>query len=351
MALMSGTHQHRWSNDGSGICEKCHKEHTPHTYSINHPGICNICGAEGKCQHEKGFSKGTLEGHKCYICYIYLPHTKKILAEEDRCCICEECNRVWNTHNFLNGVCSVCGWICPHLKNTSQGDEFHSCDKCGIIREHNLEIAGTISACKKCTECDYKTKHVGITGLNQTCEICGYYHSSHSWNSGHCTICNYKCPHDEINSLGNCTVCGLKMIINGASIYGYGSSGGYDGSYKLYDTLNYKDGDRCKIYKGYTWKNNQWTLNGYKLFLFEVWRNITQFGGEYAYKITGYVFSKNDSINVDPNLLTKNGVRNLRIAQYNLDGSLRDSDITGYTSKDCQFVSSQGMNDIIPWEP
>ena len=346
IALLTGTHQHRWADDGSGICEKCGREHSPHIYQSSSPNVCRICGAVGKCQHTAGFVYSSPEQHRCKLCYSKMNHTQQIVATASVCWQCPDCGYSEDEHNFSDGICSVCEWVCPHL-TLSPGvtNMYHYCALCGKELEHQFEIIATAAVCMKCSACGYLTKHIGITGLGQSCSVCGYLHETHLWNtSGTCTVCGAVCPHEEINSIGNCTVCGIVMN-RPDGIYGYGASGGYDGSYLLDQS-----GEHFDIYRGFVWSNGTWVSNGYNLFMFDIREDPVQFGGDYAYKITGYVFTKSNSVNVSPSLLTANGVRNLKLAQYNLDGGLREADTTGYTAADCIFKSTS-MNVNPTWSP
>ncbi len=344
IALLTGTHQHRWPDDGSGICEKCHKEHVPHLYKLANPGVCSICGAVGKCQHTDGFLTLTPEQHRCKLCYLKMNHTRQTLAAESVCWQCPDCGYREDDHNFSDGICSVCGWICPHSRFAqTESAQYHYCEQCGKEMEHQFEITGTAGVCRTCSACGYSTNHVGITELGQRCSACGYLHETHLWSTGgSCSVCGAVCPHGDINGYGFCTVCGMTMNRPGGT-YGYGAIGEYDGSYILDQS-----GEHFDIYNGYVWSNGTWVSNGYKLFLFDVRENPVQFGGDYAYKITGYVFTKSNFVNVSPALLTADGVRYLKLAQYNLDGTLRASDTTGYTANDCAFGSTD-MNFNPTW--
>ncbi len=351
IALLAGTHQHRWPDDGSGICEKCHREHSPHIYQSNHPpNVCRICGAVGKCQHTAGFSYSSPEQHSCKNCFEKINHTHDIVGTETVCWHCPDCNNYHSFHTFNEGGCTVCGWICPHSAFSPDGDSGHTCNKCNMFFEHTMQTTGTAAACMTCSVCGYSTSHTGISVVGDTCPVCGYKHSEHIWSSGKCKICGIVCSHPSVNSLGCCTTCGTLVLMDQTDLYGFGSSGGYDGVYHFDREINYQGGDNLKIYRGYRRENSTWIATGYNLFSFAVYKNITQFGGDYAYRITGYVFTKNDSVNVSPALLNANGVRYLKLAQYNLDGSLRDADTAGYTSDDCMF-SATDINIVYNWNP
>lgn len=58
IALMGGTHQHRWN---AGTCEKCGKQHTPHQWGYN-SGVCSVCGYG--CLHPDGWNPySTVRAH------------------------------------------------------------------------------------------------------------------------------------------------------------------------------------------------------------------------------------------------------------------------------------------------
>lgn len=105
-----------------------------------------------------------------------------------------------------------------------------------------------------------------------------------------------------------------------------------------------------EIYTGALRVDDKWVDTGYKLFEFNIRNNPTEFGGEYAYKLTGCVFTTADSVNVAPALLSASGVWNLKLAQYNLDGTLREAAMQGYTSPDCVFTL-ETLPEFETWTP
>lgn len=327
IALLTGTHQHRWPDDGSGVCEKCHKEHFPHVYKTADPGVCSICGAVGKCPHED-CDAVSVYYHRCRACYSKLEHTKVLKSEDTLCWECSVCGQIQSLHTFADGICSVCGWVCPHNRLTNWTENGHKCNICGMILSHTLSVVGTPEVCRKCEGCGYVVGHE-VSGLGQTCAACGLVHNSHVWVDGRCIVCRENCTHPKINSSGYCTTC-MDRIYQIGAYFIYGTSGGYDGSY-LRDRVE----NGFEVYKGSVWSNGAWVSNGYNLFKFKAFSNPVQFGGEYAYKITGHVFTKSNSVNVSPSLLTADGVWELKLAQYNLDGTLREAAMEGYTSADC----------------
>jgi len=403
IALLTGTHQHRWPNDGSGVCEKCHKEHSPHKYLSGNPGICTVCGAEGKCPHTGGLTSINSARHQCRVCYASLPHSLVKVTEEKQCVKCSDCGRVITSHQFSGGVCSVCDYVCQHQWNTSA--EQHSCAKCDVKASHawqnNAEktlcrtctvcgyqqsnhtfnggvcvrcnyacdhptftpvngsthkcsvcngytanhtwtsISGNPTHCRRCNACGYQAVHQGITRLGDACTVCGAVHSAHVWSLGSCMVCGTDCTHSSINSSGQCTVCGM-MLRKPGTPYSFFGGTAYDGSYGDAE-VHYTDdthADAYTVYKGYKWSSasGAWVANGYYFFSFAVTHYKTTFGGSYAYKLTGGVFSTSSTtVNVSPALLSANGVYKLKLAQYETDGTLKASSMSGYTSADCNF--------------
>lgn len=134
-----------------GICDECdyHCEH-----SIIEKGICTKCGINYQliCEH-------TYKNGKCLICDYVCPHehyTRGICDEcrircnheiivDGYCTICginyqDVCN-----HEFVDGKCIICNYVCKHEK-AECGEH---CDDCGKLITHKL-LGG------KCTMCDYQ---------------------------------------------------------------------------------------------------------------------------------------------------------------------------------------------------
>lgn len=349
IALLTGTHQHRWPNDGSGICEKCHKEHFPHKYRPGNPGICTVCGAEGKCPHNGGFTSITSidsTQHECRLCFALFPHSLVKVSMEKQCVKCSECGKVITSHQFSDGICSVCDYVCDHSALTPVDGTTHKCSICGYTANHVwMSISGSPTLCRKCNACGYQAVHQGVSKLGDACTVCGTVHSAHAWSFGTCSVCGTVCTHSSINSGGICSVCGM-MIRKPGTPYCFFGGTVYDGSYgdaEVIYTRNDSQADAYTIYKGYKWSaaSGTWVANGYYFFSFAVTHYKTMFGGDYAYKLTGGVFSTSSTtVNVSPALLSANGVYKLKLAQYETDGTLKASSMSGYTSADCSFNSA-----------
>lgn len=355
IALLTGTHQHRWMNDASGLCEKCHKEHAPHQYNALTAGICTICGAEGKCPHSGGFDSIDLEDHRCKLCYSVIPHDFTNIATKSQCVRCGSCNQTIYSHTFNSGICTVCGYTCPHENSPVYVDaSYHKCNFCGgNITAHVWHNIQNATICRSCWDCGHTQYHTGITKIGDSCTFCGIVHSAHVWNNaGICTVCRTACTHETINN-GSCSTCGMLMKKGDCEYYVYGGTV-YDGCYgnsiihNLEHTFDY-----YRIYKGWKWNapSNAWVDNGYYMYEFNVLNVKTRFGGDYAYKLSGLVFSTSSTtVNVSPSLLSANGVYGLTLAQYELDGTLKASHMTPYTSGDCVFPAKM-LPSILTFTP
>lgn len=358
LALLTGTHQHRWAGDHSGLCEKCHKEHQGHQYNSSNPGECRICGATGKCSHPDGFRSKGDEKHACKVCYLEFPHVLETVGTQDACKKCTVCNATFS-HEYEDGVCGVCGYACTHTKLDELyrcTETTHRCKICGKDIPHTFEFNKTgiyPPPCGICSVCGYSLKHSGITKLGDACtrDGCNYVHTNHHFHfssSSVCPTCGYECLHtaNNIDSYGYCLDCGSQALKDKGDFWCDGKTP-YTGGYEFvkevitngYTSSNDTRSDFYRVYKGYRrTSSGSWASNGYYMTCFRITHSITSFGGEYAYRLTGNVFSTAENVNVSPALLTANGVYELKLAQYNLDGTFREGQKTAYTSQDLQKV-------------
>ncbi|MBR0189162.1 MAG: hypothetical protein IJQ23_02100, partial [Clostridia bacterium] len=126
------------------------------------------------------------------------------------------------THSYENGVCTVCGYVCPH-------DEYENgvCKECGKVCQHSEYENGVCKVCGKvCQHSEYE---------NGVCKECGKAcsHPVGSFYNGVCAcgkrVCNV---HTFVD--GVCEICGTKLtylaknaenltidVKNGEQIYTY----------------------------------------------------------------------------------------------------------------------------------
>lgn len=113
--------------------------------------------------------------------------------------------------------------------------------------------------------------------------------------------------------------------INGPVKY----AGGYEFQKKVY--TNSESTDYYSVYKGYRKRQDgSWVSNGYYMTHFNITNDITRFGGDYAYKIKGWVWSESESASVSPALLESDAAYHLRLAQFKLDGTLMEKNNVEY---------------------
>ena len=95
-------------------------------------------------------------------------------------------------HSWYNGVCTICGYECPH---------------------ENLEN-------DVCAECGVKACFIGVVphAWDKSvgkCTVCGY-ECQHNWSGGVCTVCEYECPHDfpnyAVTTPATCTTPGEESM-------------------------------------------------------------------------------------------------------------------------------------------
>lgn len=129
-----------------------------------------------------------------------------------------------------HGTCSVCGFECSKPELTSSftpydvTDHWHNtaCDICdfgrGDLEKHEWNN-GICDRCKYvckhewnngvCNICDYECTNHDWKNKDGKCATCGLT-CKHEWNNGVCNICDYECTeHDWTNKDGVCAICEL----------------------------------------------------------------------------------------------------------------------------------------------
>lgn len=335
IALMGGTHQHRWN---AGTCEKCGKQHTPHQWGYN-SGVCSVCGYG--CLHPDGWNPYSTTRHVCDVCQLTTDHDHSVIAgTRESCFHCNTCGADISPHTFANGLCSVCNYSCDHAGTfQSYSKAEHRCSFCAMRQAHNFHTNANADACK-------------------TCSTCGYV-LAHEFQGAHCPVCNFTCSHTAKHSQhGICPVCGVQVCTHedtatnsygdvicntcGAQIKRYYDTFytkvlPYMAMFEFGGTLNDQ-----KYYNGYREEANYsssgikqgstWWECGIYLFALNI-TTPTRYGGDYMYTCQGLVFTTSpSSLPVNPDLLKGDGKYIKSLKQYNLDGTLKASG--DYTSSD-----------------
>lgn len=329
MALMAGTHHHRY-RDNSGQCAVCHKEHSPHVYS---EGICSVCGFDG-CTHPDGCTDTGGGTHLCPVCGAVEPHIWIADQTETRCRSCEVCSAFKN-HEWNAGVCAVCDYHCAHPSFQWMTAEQHRCTICGEAFSHELQFVHAEKTCQSCSICHGTRSHSFQSTQTEcgTCSRCGDTYGTHTWGNGtgRCTRCGYECTHPTVSG-GTCTICGFSFIKPDATYYVL--SGTYAGSYVKAGTVNGQS-----YYRQWVYADGSWNTGSFYLVVLRI-SAPTEFGGNYAYTASGAAFTTSIAdFPINNSLLSGSGKYHINLKQYELDGTFKAEG--SYTSPDCQNLTGR----------
>lgn len=216
MALMAGTHVHKFQN---GACVACGATCPGHDWSGD---VCRVCGL--KCAHTEVvyYDNNT---HTCTQCGTATEHTypDEFIGTADSCTSCEACAHIL-THTFSDCVCTRCRYECTHGAGfvAVDGSE-HLCPICGATKAHTVST--------------YKY----TDNVCAVCDICGG-NVSHIYADGACVNCGHSCTHTAAEQLVDndqqhlCSCCGqlqnhtlvpvsdetvLEMVCSSCSVCGY----------------------------------------------------------------------------------------------------------------------------------
>ena len=130
--------------------------------------------------------------------------------EKDACTMCGGKKPVaCETHTFVDGVCSVCGYECNHMANKwvykSNGNGTHDviCEVCGKHESKNMACTYEDGKCITCKDtCDHMAnkwvyKSNGDGTHDVICEVCGKHVSPNmacTYENGKCITCGAVKP-------------------------------------------------------------------------------------------------------------------------------------------------------------
>ena len=187
----------------------------------NGDGKCDKCGAdmpeEPEPPHEHTFSDAWTSDGSGHWHAATCEHKDEISG--------------FASHNFVEGVCSVCGYVAPHEHTFSDewtsdesghwhaatcehtdvtsGFAAHEWDDGGVVKEPTCAAEG--ERVYTCTVCGYErtesipttahdlSYHYDENGHWQECANCDYQTSSepHNFDGSTCTFCGYVAPHEH----------------------------------------------------------------------------------------------------------------------------------------------------------
>ena len=178
------------NRDGThkGICSRCQEEKIEeHNYdSTNVCTKCNAVKQSTTCEHDWQIDKAGASETQHW----------------EKCIKCQEKRNIVN-HTFVNGVCTVCGYVCTHGSTTVKKDEtYHwkECNNCGeqIEKETHKYENGTCSCGKNenvTTPCKHTNREWKADSNYhwQVCKDCGKVlvetTASHVFVNGKCKNC------------------------------------------------------------------------------------------------------------------------------------------------------------------
>ena len=206
------------NRDGThkGICSRCQEEKIEeHNYdSTNVCTKCNAVKQSTTCEHDWQIDKAGASETQHW----------------EKCIKCQEKRNIVN-HTFVNGVCTVCGYVCTHGSTTVKKDEtYHwkECNNCGEqIEKETHKYENGICSCGRqegSTTCAHNWK-IDKTGATekQHWELCTKCQEKrnieyHTFVNGVCTVCEYACKHssiavkeDETYHWKECKNCGATL--------------------------------------------------------------------------------------------------------------------------------------------
>ncbi len=182
---------HEWAN---GICSECEYacEHTGGKATCSEQAVCTTCGeAYGELNSEKHAGKAVwaqtaTEHTKAYDCCGAV-----VVAKED--------------HEWQNGRCSECGYVCEHTGSTATCTDKAVCGICGEsygekdLNNHMEEGVWTQ------TESKHSQKY-------PCCGTISVAEEPHEWVDGICSECAYACQHTggeaSCSEQAKCATCG-----------------------------------------------------------------------------------------------------------------------------------------------
>ena len=204
-AVAVAEEEHNWNN---GVCEDCVYvcKHTGGTATCTSRATCEICG--------KMYGKLNAENHSGTPVW-----TKNETTHTKTYNCCGTVTVATEAHEWADGVCTECGWVCVHAGGTPTCSALAICEYCG---EEHGELAPDVhkvltpATCLDGNFCEWCGGEYGdinpenhamaakwTTVDNKTHEFayecCGVATDApvdHTFENGTCSGCGYVCVHD-----------------------------------------------------------------------------------------------------------------------------------------------------------
>ena len=195
---------HHWHDCLNSYCDV--KERSQEEGYGAHTGGTATCMEKAKCE-VCGESYGDLD-HDNHAGGTEQWTTRDAASHEKKWSCCGAVIVASEPHEWSNGECSECGYVCAH----DDTDKNHICDLCGKIisnhkdgnKDHKCDLCGKLISNHEDTSKDHK------------CDLCGKLISNHKdGNNDHkCDLCGKLISnHEDGNNDHKCDLCG-KVISN-----------------------------------------------------------------------------------------------------------------------------------------
>ena len=188
-------------------------------------GRCSVCGYD--CIHTGGNATCTQKA-VCDICHIEYGEinadnhtgteewTQTATEHEKKYDCCGKVTVEKGNHNWKDGTCEVCGYVCVHSGGEANCTKGAVCENCGKeYTEKNLANHSGNEVWEQTAETHQKKydccdKEVSVS-------------EAHDWENGVCKVCNYQCGHTGGNATcvkkALCTICGEEYGTYNMSIH------------------------------------------------------------------------------------------------------------------------------------
>ena len=188
-------------------------------------GHCSVCGYD--CIHTGGNATCTQKA-VCDICHIEYGEinadnhtgteewTQTATEHEKKYDCCGKVTVEKGNHNWKDGTCEVCGYVCVHSGGEANCTKGAVCENCGKeYTEKNLANHSGNEVWEQTAETHQKKYDCCGADITNV--------EAHIWKDGVCKVCNYQCGHTGGNATcvkkALCTICGEEYGTYNMSIH------------------------------------------------------------------------------------------------------------------------------------
>ena len=188
-------------------------------------GHCSVCGYD--CIHTGGNATCTQKA-VCDICHIEYGEinadnhtgteewTQTATEHEKKYDCCGKVTVEKGNHNWKDGTCEVCGYVCVHSGGEANCKKGAVCENCGKeYTEKNLANHSGNEVWEQTAETHQKKYDCCGADITNV--------EAHIWKDGVCKVCNYQCGHTGGNATcvkkALCTICGEEYGTYNMSIH------------------------------------------------------------------------------------------------------------------------------------